>query len=230
MLAETGQGLSCSSPTTCTAVGFSSPTPRSDIGVTLVESMTGTTWKIVHSANPSGSKGNLLESVADPSATSCTAVGLATESGWQVNLGERWNRTRWSIVPDLTAAPANTPTAPPPITRRTRCLQSRKVTAGWRLEWLRGVCGLLGLTAASSPSLKSAGLSASSRQPPPKVLNPRSKGAGHDRDGVLSDGHSRPSQGSDTGSISLGCQPVTRCPSATSRGRLLKRLSAASRL
>jgi len=64
--------------------------------------MTGTTWKIVHSPNPSGSTGNLLEAVACPSATSCAAVGFATESGVEVNLGERWNGTRWSIVPTPT--------------------------------------------------------------------------------------------------------------------------------
>jgi hypothetical protein len=87
--------IACSSSTSCTAVGYSS----SDAGhFTLVEQLKGTTWKVVRSRNPSGSTGNFLNSVACPSAESCTAVGYQTQGGVQLTLGEHWNGTTWTVV------------------------------------------------------------------------------------------------------------------------------------
>ena len=85
-------GVSCSSDTSCFAVGmrgtFESPYP----GV-AVERWDGATWSIVDAPNPAGAT---LSAVSCPSATSCFAVG-STDSG-AGTLVEQWNGTAWSVV------------------------------------------------------------------------------------------------------------------------------------
>jgi hypothetical protein len=81
-------GVSCTSATACTAVGY---LPNLDIP--LVERWDGTRWVI----QPTPDSG-LLAAVSCTSTTACTAVGnyftpaLAT-------LAERWNGTNWEIQP-----------------------------------------------------------------------------------------------------------------------------------
>lgn len=86
-------GVSCSSPTACTAVGFSQ-----SLGVaqTLAEQWNGTLWSIQPTplATASG-----LAAVSCTSATACTAVG-GSGSFPDANgsaLAESWNGTAWSI-------------------------------------------------------------------------------------------------------------------------------------
>jgi hypothetical protein len=90
------QGVSCTSASACTAVGFYITKTRIDL--TLAERWNGTAWATQHTPNPSGAENSFLDGVSCISAKSCTAVGLYTTStGIQVTLAERWNGTAWAI-------------------------------------------------------------------------------------------------------------------------------------
>lgn len=91
-------GGSCTSPASCTAVGVYVPT-----GVNgerpLAEFWDGTSWTIQHVPMPAGSTGaNLEGGVSCPSATRCTAVGVAGPKGQLRNVPfvARWNGTAWT--------------------------------------------------------------------------------------------------------------------------------------
>jgi hypothetical protein len=81
-------GVSCSSATSCVAVGFNSTGSLKDS--TLIESWNGTEWKIQSSPNP-GKEVNALHGVSCTSSTACTAVGTV----YSGVLIERWNGTEW---------------------------------------------------------------------------------------------------------------------------------------
>jgi len=95
-------GVSCPSPTSCTAVGAQSNTITTAIGAgkqaTLAESWNGTTWTIDRTPNPT--RGSLPQSwllaVSCPSPTVCSAVGGSGSIG---TLAERWQGTNWAISP-----------------------------------------------------------------------------------------------------------------------------------
>ena len=78
-------GVSCTSSTSCVAVGFSFNTPSTY--QTLVETWNGSTWSIVASPNQ-GTDSNLLIGVACSSSTSCTGVGAYTSAGTSQTLVE----------------------------------------------------------------------------------------------------------------------------------------------
>jgi len=85
--------VSCASPTDCEAVGGS----RSG---TLAERWDGQAWVVQptpHSAVPPGSG---LNGVECTSSSNCLAVGAAaTSSGGALPLTERWNGTKWAVIP-----------------------------------------------------------------------------------------------------------------------------------
>jgi hypothetical protein len=87
-------GVSCTSSTACTAVGgdFPAGTPQE----TLVERLSGTTWSIQTSVNPSGSGASVLHGVSCTSATACVTVGDWISGGINVPLAESWNGSSWS--------------------------------------------------------------------------------------------------------------------------------------
>jgi hypothetical protein len=90
------QGVSCTSATACTAVGWY--TNSGGTNVTLAEHWNGSSWAIQVTPNPTGAKGGFLNGVACTSATACTAVGSYVNSGFtDVTLAERWNGTSWAI-------------------------------------------------------------------------------------------------------------------------------------
>jgi hypothetical protein len=118
-------GVSCSSPTACTAVGASIQGARrsgasrrrpgrgrggqggtaasgAPLAATLAEAWNGTTWSIQATPNPVGTAEglDLLVGVSCQSAASCTAVGSSAAGGSNTTatLGEAWNGTAWSIV------------------------------------------------------------------------------------------------------------------------------------
>jgi hypothetical protein len=99
-------GVSCPSPSDCTAVGFY--ISRTGNGVTLVEHWNGSHWTIQPSANLPGDYYNILNGVACPSPSACTAVGysFANGSGNDSALIEHWNGAHWTIQHD--PAPATT--------------------------------------------------------------------------------------------------------------------------
>jgi hypothetical protein len=83
-------GVSCSSATSCTAVG--TYTNASGSTITLAEQWNGTTWTI--HAGPAVTS---LNGVSCTSASGCTAVGgVLSTSGDVVTRAERWNGTSWT--------------------------------------------------------------------------------------------------------------------------------------
>lgn len=67
--------VSCQSDGSCIAVGnFSTNATNSK---TLAESLTGSTWQLQSTPNPSGVFGSFLGGVSCPAATACQAVGYS---------------------------------------------------------------------------------------------------------------------------------------------------------
>jgi NHL repeat len=92
-----GGGVSCTSTTACTAVGYY--TNSAGVQVTLAERWNGTEWGVQSAANPSEAKSSSLSGVSCTSATACTAVGVALSgAGRYVTLAEQWNGTEWRVV------------------------------------------------------------------------------------------------------------------------------------
>jgi hypothetical protein len=90
-------GVSCTSPSACTAAGFS--IGRSGIPQTLAERWDGSRWRIQPTPSLAGGP-NLLSGVACPSPSACTAAGFSIDrSGIPQTLAERWDGTRWRIQP-----------------------------------------------------------------------------------------------------------------------------------
>ncbi len=85
--------VSCSSTTTCTAVGYSENTSTDSDERTLVESWKGSTWSVA--PNPSTAVEGALSGVFCVSPTRCTLVG-GDSAG---TLVETWNGIKGSIVP-----------------------------------------------------------------------------------------------------------------------------------
>ena len=89
-------GVSCASPTWCTAVGFFSDV--TGIDVMLAERWNGTGWAIQRTLYPDHARYVQLAGVSCASPTSCTAVGFFNNiTGIDVMLAERWNGTGWAI-------------------------------------------------------------------------------------------------------------------------------------
>lgn len=101
------QGTSCTSPTSCVAVGYAW-SEQADEPQTLVETANGTTWAV--SPSPNVLSSNVLEAVSCTSSTSCMAVGSAWNGATQANqqtLIEQWDGSSWSIVPSPSPDPAD---------------------------------------------------------------------------------------------------------------------------
>jgi len=92
-------GTSCSSPTSCTAVG--SALSHSGVVVPLAEQWNGTTWAIQATPRPARVPQSELTAVSCTSATACTAVGYYGTPGNFGNaflpLVQRWDGTSWTI-------------------------------------------------------------------------------------------------------------------------------------
>lgn len=95
-------GVSCSSTTACTAVGWAQ---QGGLGgqekVTLVERWNGSVWSLQGAPNPPGSTMTELEGVACPSATLCMAVGKANSTGF----AELWSGGEWKVSASGLSAP-----------------------------------------------------------------------------------------------------------------------------
>jgi hypothetical protein len=83
-------GVSCTSTTSCVAVGSGRGT--------LVVQLTDTTWSIVPSPNPPGATDVAFSGVSCPSPTRCFAVGDQFKQHAFQRLVEMWNGVRWSLV------------------------------------------------------------------------------------------------------------------------------------
>jgi len=88
--------VSCTSATTCTAVGIS--VGSSGPIVTLAEAWDGASWTTQATPNPSKATGAVLNGVSCSSATACTAVGnYSDSSGNTKTLAEAWDGPTWVI-------------------------------------------------------------------------------------------------------------------------------------
>jgi len=88
------QGVSCTSASACTAVGFYSK-PGSFIEFSLAEEWNGTSWSIQPTPHHNTSVDHVLNAVSCTSASACTAVG---SQGFET-LAEAWNGTTWTVQP-----------------------------------------------------------------------------------------------------------------------------------
>ena len=101
-----GGGLfdaTCVNGSDCWAVGAVVATGSGNPTGTLVEHWNGTSWSVVPSPTPSGPgvAGAILSSVSCASASSCMAVGYATDVNGN-NLSdvvEQWNGSSWNMFP-----------------------------------------------------------------------------------------------------------------------------------
>jgi hypothetical protein len=85
--------VSCSSSTSCMAVGEAASKPVAEI-------WNGSEWSLTSPPNPAGAKGAKLTGVSCAEhSSSCMAVGSYYETaGNEKTLTERWNGSSWSIV------------------------------------------------------------------------------------------------------------------------------------
>jgi len=94
--------VACPTTKTCVAVG-SVRVGNTAASNTLVERWNGNRWAIEPSDNPTSLHRAELNNVSCPTATTCTAVGDKSDSSVSpllpYTLVERWNGTRWTIVP-----------------------------------------------------------------------------------------------------------------------------------
>jgi hypothetical protein len=88
-------GLSCSSSTACTGVGWYQNSTNAH--VTLADRWNGTEWVVQSTPNPEGGTEDKLQGVSCASSTACIAVGHYTKSGTSMNLAEGWNGSSWTI-------------------------------------------------------------------------------------------------------------------------------------
>ena len=86
-------GVSCTSPTACTAVGTNGPDA-------LIERWDGSSWSVQEAATPNGSHGDILTGVSCTSPTACTAVGSYNPTAQEfpeAPLAERWDGSNWTV-------------------------------------------------------------------------------------------------------------------------------------
>jgi len=98
-------GVSCSSPSSCVAVGYSHDANPSSTR-TLTEIWDGTSWSVATSPDV-GSGDNALSAVSCSDATDCVAVGSSySSSDVYRTLIESWDGTSWSVTtsPDVGSA------------------------------------------------------------------------------------------------------------------------------
>jgi hypothetical protein len=92
------QDVSCSTTTTCTAVGWYdvSGQPRRP----LVHRLSGATWATQTAATPAGATLSQLQGVACTTNTTCDAVGLSQDSTgttYQHSLAQHWDGSSWTL-------------------------------------------------------------------------------------------------------------------------------------
>jgi len=126
-------GVSCTSVTNCTAVGWSNAIDGFDeFGplTTLVQHWNGTTWSTGTSSGPSTTNSE-LSAVSCTSTTNCVAVGDYNGSRSQSTLVEHWNGTTWSTItsPNPTNA-TGSQLASVSCTRTTNCVAVGTYSAG----------------------------------------------------------------------------------------------------
>ena len=105
--AEKLLNVSCTAVTNCVAVGdFYAQSRSGEVHrTTLVERWNGLAWKTVPSPNPDPFT-SILEGVTCTATSNCLATGYSYDRrhSRSLTLVERWNGTKWTIVPSPTPA------------------------------------------------------------------------------------------------------------------------------
>jgi len=158
-------GVSCTSPASCTTVGWSATVQGPDeFGppTTLVQHWNGTTWSTITSPNP-GTTNSQLGAVSCTSTTNCVAVGQDTNAGdrdsaFQTSV-ERWNGTTWSTIASPNSASAtNSVLAGVSCTSTTNCVAVGSYTtatvpsAGLFEHWNGATWSIVTTPTPSAPS------------------------------------------------------------------------------
>jgi len=102
-------GVSCTTFTSCTAVGFYWNT-GAKADKTLAERWNGSEWLVQETPNPAGSVESKFESVSCASSSACMAVGTYVDSEVKGHpLSASWNGTEWKLqeVPTPVGTSAN---------------------------------------------------------------------------------------------------------------------------
>jgi hypothetical protein len=94
-LANTLNGVACSMPMRCQAVGTFS---NGSLNQTLAEEWNGLAWIIVPSPDTPPNVSQGLNSLSCAASTACMAVGSSANGPAQQTLVEQWNGISWSIV------------------------------------------------------------------------------------------------------------------------------------
>jgi hypothetical protein len=90
-------GVSCSSRTSCIAVGYWLPSSGTN-STMLAEGWNGVTWTMLTPSVPAGATQSALSSVSCAPASGCVAVGADTIDGTIVqSLAEGWDGSQWTI-------------------------------------------------------------------------------------------------------------------------------------
>jgi len=91
-------GVSCTSPSACTGVGFSQQSDGTY--ATLAERWNGSSWEIQPKPNPAGASLGVFHGVSCTGPRFCIAVGnYRPASGFELPLVERWNGHTWEVQP-----------------------------------------------------------------------------------------------------------------------------------
>jgi len=108
-------GVSCSSRTSCIAVGYSQPQSGNEF--MLAEGWNGVEWTMLTIPEPAGTTQSALTSVSCVPASGCVAVGSATIAGTTFqSLAEGWDGSQLTIepMPSLNAPDLNGVSCPAP--------------------------------------------------------------------------------------------------------------------
>jgi hypothetical protein len=108
-------GVSCTSPSACTAVGFYANAANN--AYTIAERWNGASWTLQHSTNTTAIA-TVLSAVSCRSPAACTAVGheVITSGVAYFTFAERWDRKAWSTqhTPSLTDTSLSAVSCPTP--------------------------------------------------------------------------------------------------------------------
>jgi hypothetical protein len=99
--------ITCNGAKHCNAVGdYQNP---EGVYVTFAEHWDGSSWKLVRTANPAGTRSTYLTGLACTSRTGCMAVGYYKDSALLYRtVVEKWNGTRWTLVPSVSRGVSDT--------------------------------------------------------------------------------------------------------------------------
>lgn len=134
------EGVSCTSPTHCMAVGFYHDGATNKY-LPMAERWNGTEWELLTSTKSEGSRSYLYD-VSCSSSTSCMAVGFyqTEEPEYSKTFAEYWNGSSWELKPPLNPETVGgEPSAEDNVLRSVSCVSSTDCkTVGWHLSSVKG--------------------------------------------------------------------------------------------